>query len=91
MIKALARAFRWRKMLHETLVDLGQGRGVHANYISRVLRLTPLSPEIVEAIRHGRQPAELQLDYWNFVRSSGTGSVGVSGRQPNKLRSCLSH
>ena len=31
-------------------------------YVSRVLRLTLLSPEIVEAILEGRQPAELQLD-----------------------------
>jgi hypothetical protein len=30
--------------------------------VSRVLRLTLLAPEIVEAILDGRQPAELQLD-----------------------------
>ena len=30
--------------------------------MSRVLRLTLLAPEIVEAILDGRQPAELQLD-----------------------------
>jgi hypothetical protein len=35
---------------------------VHATYVSRVLRLTLLSPEIVEAILDGRQPAELQLN-----------------------------
>jgi hypothetical protein len=35
---------------------------VHATYVSRVLRLTLLAPEIVEAILDGRQPAELQLD-----------------------------
>ena len=32
------------------------------SYVSRVLRLTLLAPEIVEAILDGRQPAELQLD-----------------------------
>ena len=31
-------------------------------YVSRVLRLTLLAPEIVEAILDGVQPAELQLD-----------------------------
>jgi hypothetical protein len=36
--------------------------GVHATYVSRVLRLTLLAPQIVEAILDGRQPAELQLD-----------------------------
>ena len=37
-------------------------RASHATYVSRVLRLTLLAPEIVEAILDGRQPAELQLD-----------------------------
>ena len=66
MVKALARAFRWRKMLDEgeyaTLEDLATTKDVHATYVSRVLRLTLLSPEIVEAILDGRQSAEMQLD-----------------------------
>ena len=66
MVKALARAFRWRKMLdesvHATLEDLARAKGVHATYVSRVLRLTLLAPEVVEAILDGRQPAELQLN-----------------------------
>jgi hypothetical protein len=66
MVKALARAFRWRKMLdsgvHGTLEDLARARGVAPSYVSRVLRLTLLAPDIVEAILDGRQPAELQLD-----------------------------
>jgi hypothetical protein len=66
MVKALARAFRWRKMLdegtHATIDDLARAKGVHATYVSRVLRLTLLAPEIVEAIRDGRQPAAFQLD-----------------------------
>ena len=66
MVKALARAFRWRKMLdagvHATLDDLARAKGVAPSYVSRVLRLTLLAPDIVEAILDGRQPAELQLD-----------------------------
>jgi hypothetical protein len=66
MVKALARAFRWRRMLDEgvygTLEDLARAKGVHATYVSRVLRLTLLAPEIVEAILDGRQPAEMHLD-----------------------------
>ena len=66
MVKALARAFRWRKMLDEglyaTLEDLARANNVRATYVSRVLRLTLLAPAIVEAIIDGRQPAELQLD-----------------------------
>jgi hypothetical protein len=66
MVKALARAFRWRKMLDEgsyaTIEDLARAKGMAPSYVSRVLRLTMLAPEIVEAILDGRQPAELQLD-----------------------------
>ena len=65
MVKALARAFRWRRMLdegvHATLEGLARAKGVHATYVSRVLRLTLLAPEIVEAILTGRSAA-LQLD-----------------------------
>jgi hypothetical protein len=66
MVKALARAFRWRKMLDEgvygTIEDLAKSEGIAKTYVSQVLRLTLLAPEIVEAILDGRQPAELQLD-----------------------------
>jgi hypothetical protein len=66
MVKALARAFRWRKTLDEgayaTLEDLARAKGVHATYVSRVLRLTLLAPDIVEAILDGQQPPDLQLD-----------------------------
>jgi hypothetical protein len=66
MVKALARAFRWRKMLdtgvHATIEDLDRAKDVNATYVSRVLRLTLLAPEIVEAVLDGRQPAGLQLD-----------------------------
>jgi hypothetical protein len=66
MVKALARTFRWRKMLdegvHATIEDLAKAKGVAASYVSRVLRLTLLAPEIVEAILDGRQPAEMGLD-----------------------------
>ena len=48
--------------MHATIEDLARAKGVNATYVSRVLRLTLLAPEIVEAILDGRQPAELQLD-----------------------------
>jgi hypothetical protein len=66
MVKALARAFRWRKLLdtgvHATLEDLAKAKGMAPSYVSRVLRLTLLAPDIVEAILNGRQPAEMRLD-----------------------------
>ena len=66
MVKALARAFRWRKMLdtgeHATIEELARSKRIAKTYVSQVLRLTLLAPEIVEAILDGRQRAELQLD-----------------------------
>jgi hypothetical protein len=66
MVKALARAFRWRKLLdagvHATIEDLAKSKGIAKTYVSQLLRLTLLAPEIVEAILDGRQPAGLQLD-----------------------------
>ena len=48
MVKALARAFRWRKMLdagvHATLEDFARAKGVAASYVSRILPLTLLAP-----------------------------------------------
>ena len=83
MVKALARAFRWRMMLdtgvHATLEDLARAKGVAPSYVSRVLRLTLLAPDIVEAILDGRQPAGLQLDdllrgfRWSGIGSANTG------------------
>ena len=65
MVKALARAFRWRKMLDEgvcsTIEDLARAKGIAPSYVSGILRLALLAPEIVEAILDGRQPVELQL------------------------------
>ena len=45
--------------------DRGAGasaKGVNAGYMSRVLRLTLLAPDIVEAILDGRQPEGLRLE-----------------------------
>jgi hypothetical protein len=65
MIKALARAFRWRKLMetgaYATIEELAAAEKINASYVSRVLRLTLLAPKIVEAILHGRQPAEMTL------------------------------
>ena len=59
-------AFRWRKMLnegvHATIEDLAKAKGTGKTYVSQVLRLTLVSPEIVEAILNGRQPVDLHLE-----------------------------
>ena len=65
LIKAVARAFRWRRMLESgqfaTIKDLAAAEKINSSYVSRVLRLTLLAPNIVEAILDGRQPEEMTL------------------------------
>ena len=66
MIKAIARAFRWRDMLESceccTIREIANAEKINESYVGRVLRLTQLAPDIVEAILDGRQPPELQMD-----------------------------
>ena len=66
MVKAIARAFRWREMLedgtHATIAEIAGAEKINESYVGRVLRLTLLAPDIVEAILGGRQPTELQLE-----------------------------
>ena len=63
LLKALARGFRWRKLLETghfaTIQEIAEAENINPSYISRVLRLTLLTPEIVEAILAGTQPAGL--------------------------------
>ncbi|MFN7306742.1 MAG: hypothetical protein ACK5TQ_09195 [Acetobacteraceae bacterium] len=65
MIKAAARAFRCRGMLEAddfaTINELAAAEKINPSYVSRVLRLTLLAPEMVEAILDGRQPDEVTL------------------------------
>jgi hypothetical protein len=66
MVKAIARAFRWREMLengaHATIAEIAAAEKLNESYVGRVLRLTLLAPDIVDAILGGRQPASLQLE-----------------------------
>jgi hypothetical protein len=66
MVKALARAFRWRRMLDEgvcgTIEELAKREGVNRGYMSRLLRLTLLAPDLVEGILDGRQAEGLRLE-----------------------------
>ena len=65
LVKALARAFRWKRMIESgefgTIGDLAGREGMTPTYMARVLRLTLLAPELVEAILTGRQPESVTL------------------------------
>ena len=66
LVKALARAFRWKRMLesgeYTTIAELAEREKIASSYMTRVLRLTLLAPGIVEAILDSRQPTKFQLD-----------------------------
>jgi hypothetical protein len=66
LIRALARAHRWRRMLEEgryrSAGELAEAEGVTRSFANRLLRLTLLAPDIVEAILDGRQRKGIQLE-----------------------------
>ena len=82
LIKALARAHRWRRRIEsgqaKSITDLAEQEGVTDAYVCRLLPLTCLAPDIVEAILDGRQPKGLGLaemlgsvaSAWNEQRGS---------------------
>ena len=66
IVKAIVRAFRWRDMLesgaYASVRDLAKAEAINESYLGRILRLTILSPSIVEAILAGEQPPGMELD-----------------------------
>jgi len=65
LVKALARAFRWKGMLESgefaSISELAEKEGIAFTYMARVLRLSLLAPDIVEAILDGRQRPKVTL------------------------------
>lgn len=66
MVKAIARAHRWRRLLESgkftSVTELAEAESINDSYVARVLRLTLLAPDIVEEILDGRQPSGTQID-----------------------------
>jgi hypothetical protein len=74
--------------------EIAEAEGVTRSFVNRLLRLTLLAPDIVEAILEGRQPKAMQLrelidaisSEWEAQRSrlrpSGQESNGGAMRQP---------
>jgi hypothetical protein len=66
LIKALARAWRWQRMLDDgiytTVSDIGDAENISKSYVSRILRLALLAPDIVEVILDGRAHSDVVLE-----------------------------
>ena len=65
LVTAIARAQRWKDMMERgdfaTLGDLAKSEHINFSYVCRILRLSLLSPKIIEAVLDGRQPVALEL------------------------------
>ena len=52
LVKALARAWRWQRMLDQGVYasasEIGDAENISKSYVSRILRLALLAPDIVE-------------------------------------------
>jgi hypothetical protein len=66
LVKALARAWRWQRMLDEgvytSVSEIGDAENISKSYVSRILRLALLAPDIVEAILRGGACSGVVLD-----------------------------
>jgi hypothetical protein len=65
LVKALARAFRYQKLLDEgryaSISEMAAAEKIERGYLVTLLRLTLLSPAMMEAILNGRQPEGVTL------------------------------
>ncbi|SFG41366.1 hypothetical protein SAMN04488020_102157 [Palleronia marisminoris] len=65
LVKALARAFRWKRMLESgefaSISELAEREGIAFTYMARLMRLSLLAPKIVDAIMEGSQPKSVTL------------------------------
>jgi len=66
LIEAIAKGYRWQEQLesgeYASLEDLAHAVGCDRTYVGRMLRLTSLAPDIVEAILRGDEPDGLSLE-----------------------------
>jgi hypothetical protein len=66
LVKALARAWRWQRMLDDgvyaSVSEIGDAENISKSYMSRILRLALLAPGIIEAIVAGRADQSLMLE-----------------------------
>jgi hypothetical protein len=66
LVKALARAWRWQRMLDDglyaTVSEIGDAEDISKSYVSRIPRLALLAPDIMETVLEGRSDQVLMLE-----------------------------
>lgn len=65
LIVAIARAHIWRDLLEsgeaKNIAEIARANKVDGSYVSRILDLSLLAPDIIEAILDGKEPSGLSL------------------------------
>jgi hypothetical protein len=65
LLRAVVQAFHWKHQLETgqfaTIGELAEAETLDRSFVSHVLRLTLLAPELVEAILDGSQPRTMEL------------------------------
>lgn len=65
LVKAMARAFRYQRMLdqglYESITEMAGAERLDRGYLGRLLRLPLLAPDITDAIINGQQPHPMGL------------------------------
>lgn len=65
LVEAIAKAHRWQEQIesgeYAGIDDLVRALGVDRTYVGRILRLTSLAPDIIEAILRGDEPEGISL------------------------------
>ena len=89
LIKALARAHRWKKMLDDgrygSVTELAAAERLDRGYLGKILMLTLLAPDIVEAIMDGRQPAGIGVHVLREGFPAELGGAEAIARRPRYL------
>ena len=65
LVKALARAFRYQRMLDQgryaSITEMAEAEKIERGYLGSLLKLTLLAPDIVESVLDGRHPERVGL------------------------------
>jgi hypothetical protein len=89
LVKALARAFRYQRLLDEgryaSISESAVAERIDRGYLGRILQLMLLAPDIVEAILDGRQRSDVGLPtfmaafplYWSGQRTFLAGGIST--------------
>ena len=66
LVKALSRAWRWQKLLdrgvYSSMTEIAEAEKISKSYVSRILRLALLAPDLVEAILGGWADQRVMLE-----------------------------